>query len=406
MNKVSKLALAVSVGLYGSVSVAAVEDAGSLDMGGIQVTPSVVAGVGYDDNVFRDGTTGSALKEQGSTVYTLAPSVEFKAEAGLSSYALTLDALRKQFASEDEHDFTNYKAALDLNHEFNSRNRVLFAGSFGVAHDEGSALNGAADKSAPEYKQKLAALTYGFGSKEAIARIDLFADYDAKDYDKTRGVEEGQDRTSKGFGATVYYKLMPKTDLLFEAKKRDLSYDKQDDAGYDITSYLLGLSWEATAKTSGYVKVGQRNRSSDFANVKDEDFNGWEVGVSYLPLEHSLIQLSSGRDYGLESENPTDADFTKGTNTALTWKHDWTSKVSTNLGYSYTDDDVETANGVTTKERTVKTFTAGVSWMAARNLTVSLDWENTKRDEKEKQLNVGEDDYKRNVYMLKAELAL
>ncbi|WP_263079387.1 outer membrane beta-barrel protein [Endozoicomonas sp. Mp262] len=408
MKIISKLSFAVYAVLYSSWSIATVEDPGSFEMGGINVTPLLKAGVGYDDNVYREGTEGNDLKEKSATVYTVAPSIELKAEQGMSYYALTVDGVHKSFSGESDHDFTDYGAALDIHHEFNSRHRLTVTSGYGIKHDQGSTVDEAKDKSAPQYQQTDAAVNYGFGAKEATARVDVFGDYNAKDYEKIGklGRDSGEDRKNKGYGATFFYKVMPKTEVLVEAKKRELSYDNQDNAGYDITSYLVGLNWEATAKSTGYIKAAHRERKSDVKTVDKENYSGWEIGISYLPVEYSLIQISSGRDYGLESENPASASFTKGFNAVVNWQHDWTSKITSNLGFSYTDDDVQNAASVVQKERKVKTFNAGLSWKVMRNLTVSLDWENTKRDEKAKVNTADEDDYTRNAYMLSAELAL
>ncbi|MGI9277965.1 MAG: hypothetical protein ACR2PT_24350, partial [Endozoicomonas sp.] len=106
--------------------------------------------------------------------------------------------------------------------------------------------------------------------------------------------------------------------------------------------------------------------------------------------------------------NPADASFTKGTQTSVSWNHDWTSKVSTLLSYSYTDDEIQSDAGVTTKERVTKVMGAGLSWKAQRNLTVTLKWENTDKDEKAKGATpaTAESDYKKNIYSLTAEWAI
>ena len=377
------LSIAVAIGSLSSSAWAAVEDPGYVHLGGVKVTPLLQAGIGYDDNVYKEGSSDSSLKEKGSMVYSLAPSVEFMIESGASYYALNLEAENKSFSSENDHNFTDYGADIDLNHEFNSRNRLNLKGGYGVRHDQGSAVAGESDKAPPEYKQQTAAFNYGFGAMEAMARVDVFADYDAKDYVKVgrQTTDSGEDRKLKSLGATAYYQLMPKTDVLLEAKQRNLSYDNVDNAGFKVTSYLVGLSWDATAKTSGSVKVGHRNRKSEVDGVDDEGYTGWEVGLTFQPVDYSTIMLNTGRDYGFESENPSDASFTKGSNVSLMWNHSWTSKISTDLGFTYTDDDVQNSSGETQKERTVKTYTMGVNWAVMRNLSVGFNLENSKRDE-------------------------
>ena len=393
MNKVKKLSLAIALAGYGIGAVAAVEDPGHIQWGAVEVTPMAKAGLGYDDNVFREGS--GSLKDKGSTVYSLEAGAEFMAQKGLSTYALNVDALSKNFTSEQDANFVDFGIGADVHQEFNSRNRLDANLAWGQYHDEGSTIDGDTNKEAPEYNRTQAGLTYGFGSTEAKARIDLFGNYDESDYKAG-----GNDKNTKEYGATAYYRFMPKTDVLLEIKERKLGYSSFD--GYDITSYLVGLNWEATAKTTGYAKLGRRTRSA--VGVSNENYTGWEVGVSYMPVDRSVFQLSTSRDYGLESEDPLSNDFTKGTTTTLDWKYDATSRISTDVFYTYTNEEVQGNTGVTKKDRVINEFGLSVDWKVRRNATVSMSYTNTDRDESNS--TTTENDYRRNVYMLTAELAI
>jgi len=418
MKGISKLSLAIAMAGYGMSAVAAVEDPGHIRWNGIDITPQLKTDIGYDDNVFREGS--GALKKKGSSFYSIDPSVEFKAQTGLSTYAVTLAAKDMNFNSQSDANYTDYGILGDIHQEFNSRNRLDVDWDYGVYHDAGSAIDGVNDKSAPEFVRKKAGFVYGFGSMEAMARVDLFGSINKQDYEKNRGIREGLNRETKEYGATFYYRLMPKTNALFEVKQRDLSYDRKlTDAnnngkspGYDITSYLVGLSWDATAKTTGYAKIGRRYRETDLRDTNNqkidkEGYTGWEVGVSYMPVDHSVIQLSTVRDYGLEYDNPQDDTFTKGTTTTLAWNHDWTSRIGTNVSYSYTDEEVQSALATNNKDRKVKTFGVGVDWKVRRFVTLSLGYQNTDRDESLKPGSTADNDsYRRNVYTLSAELAI
>jgi len=416
MKGISKLSLAIAMAGYGMSAVAAVEDPGHIRWNGIDITPQLKTDIGYDDNVFREGS--GALKKKGSSFYSIDPSVEFKAQTGLSTYAVTLAAKDMNFTSESDAGFTDYGILGDIHQEFNSRNRLDVDWDYGVYHDSGSTVNGVNDKNAPEYVRKKGGLKYGFGSTEAMARVDLFGSIDKRDYEKTRGIRGGENRETKEYGATFFYRLMPKTDALFEVKKRDLEYERKltgNNAGkspaYDITSYLVGLNWEATAKTTGYAKIGRRYRETDLRDgnnqkIDKEGYTGWEVGVSYMPVDHSVFQLSTTRDYGLEYDEPSEQNFTKGTTTTVAWMHDWTSRIGTNVNYSYTDEEVQSALATNEKDRKVKTFGVSVDWKVQRFVTLSLGYQNTDRDESNFGSGASDDSYRRNIYTLSAELAI
>ncbi|WP_419533024.1 hypothetical protein [Endozoicomonas sp.] len=404
MKGISKLSLAIAMAGYGMTAMAAVEDAGHVDMGPVEVTPMATLAIGHDDNVFREGE--GTLANKSSTVMNVDASAAFKAQQGMSTYEATLAAKNTSFTSESDANFVDYGVTGLIHQEFNSRNRLDVDFDFGRYHDAGSTVDGADNKEAPEFTRTKGGLKYGFGSTEAMMRADLFGSYNKQKYQETAGEKEGSDRKTTEYGATAYYRFMPKTDALVEIKQRELDYTDEQGAGYDITSYLVGLNWEATAKTSGYAKVGRRYRDASASDVDRQGYTGWEVGVSYLPVDHSVFQLSTSRDYGLESENPQTAEFTQGTTTGLYWTHQWTAKISTNANYSYTDEEVQNRFGVSQKDRTIHQFGLSVDWNVMRNATVSLSYENTDRDESARLVGVDESGYKRNVYMLSGTIAL
>ncbi|MGO0308834.1 outer membrane beta-barrel protein [Endozoicomonas acroporae] len=404
--QLSKLTLAVALAGYGVSAVAAVEDAGHINLGPVEMTPMATLGMGYDDNVFREGGD-KANANKGSAVYKLDASAAFKAQQGLSTYEATLAAKNTSFSSESDANYIDYGMTGKIHQDFNSRNRLDVDFDLGRYHDDGSTIS-TINKEAPEYTRTKGGLKYGFGSMEAMFRTDLFGNYSKQKYQETNGDPEGNNRKSTEYGATGYYRFMPKTDALIEIKQRELDYTDADKDGYDVTSYLVGLNWEATAKTSGYVKVGRRERDSKNANTSSDSSSGWEVGVSYMPVDHSVFQLSTSKDYGFDSEDPsaTNPLFTDGITSSLNWNHQWTSKISTNAKYSLTKEDIVDGDGATQKDRTINQFGISADWKVMRNATVSLSYDLTDRDESNKVANGGAESYKRNAYMLTGTIAL
>ncbi|USE35311.1 hypothetical protein [Endozoicomonas sp. SCSIO W0465] len=404
MKGISKLSLAMAMAGYGVTAMAAVEDAGHVNMGPVEVTPMAALAIGHDDNIFREGE--GELADKSSTVVDVDASVAFKAQQGMSTYEAKLAAKNTSFTSVSDANFTDYGVTGLIHQEFNSRNRLDVDFDLGRYHDAGSTVDGADNKEAPEFTRTKGGLKYGFGSTQAMMRADLFGNYNKQTYQEAAGEKEGSDRKSVEYVTTVFYRFMPKTDALVEIKQRELDYTNEQGAGYDITSYLVGLSWEATAKTSGYAKLGRRYRDTSASDVDRQGYTGWEMGVSYMPVDHSVFQLSTSRDYGLESENPQTADFTQGTTSSVSWNHQWTGKISTNANYSFTDEEVQNRFGVSQKDRTINQFGLSVNWNVMRNVTVSLAYENSDRDESARQVAVDEDGYQRNVYMLSGTVAL
>ncbi|WP_067583085.1 hypothetical protein [Endozoicomonas ascidiicola] len=406
---VNQLALAVVIAAYGSSTpVFAVENPAHIDLGPVEMTPMVSLGIGHDDNVYREGGDG-VLADKSSTVYLLDASAAFKAQKGLSTYETVLTASNTRFASESDANYTDFGLTGNIHQELNSRHRLDLDFDLGRYHDAGSAIS-ITDREAPAYTRTSGGAKYGFGGMDAKFRADFFGNINKSKYQKTNGVSEGSNRKNTEYGTTVYYRFMPKTDVLFEVKQRELDYTAEEQTGFDVNSYLLGLNWEATAKTAGYIKVGRRERDAQAAGVDTENFNGWEVGVSYMPVDRSVIQVSTSKDYGFDSENPdvNNLLFTKGTSSTVNWMHQWTAKISTNLNYTYSSDDVENRDGVLVKDRSVDQYGLSIDWNVLRNASLSLSYNNSERDESVKDAASGlsADSYKRNAYMLTGTIAL
>ena len=100
MKEINQLGLAIVLTGYGMSTLAAVDDASHINLGPVEMTPMASAGIGYDDNVYREGE--GDLADKGSTVYKLDAEAEFKAQTGLSTYAATLAACNTSYSSQSD----------------------------------------------------------------------------------------------------------------------------------------------------------------------------------------------------------------------------------------------------------------------------------------------------------------
>ena len=377
---------------YGEAAHAA-RDPAYFNLGVVEVTPQLMTGLKYDDNLYRDSRSIS------TPVMVVKPTVDFRAISGLNEYALQFETVNRTYTRAHAADSTDVGINGTIHHEFTSRHRLDMDGGWGSYYDEGSEVGSTG--ALPKYEQRKIGGTYGFGSRQA-AHIDVFASYDNRGYRDTGF----NDRSIVRYGSTFYYRAMPNTRGLFEVSRRELDYVDIGNAGYDITNYLLGLSMDTSAKTTGFLKAGRRYRKTKAAGTSTEGYTGWELGLSYQLLSYSLIQLSAGRDYGLESDNPENPDFTKGSTINVSWRHDWTGKITSRLGWRYVDEETLNFAGTALKERKVNTFNTGLDWKIQRWFTLAFDWNYNKRRERAIQAGTFEDNYRRNTFMLSGRFSL
>ena len=146
---------------------------GGIDIGGIALIPRLDVQAGHDDNIFED-----SINEQSSSFIQATPSIELKAQQGLDSYSLILDAVANRYSSVSEADHTDATAALSIHKEFTSRNRIDLNASIARLNDldaQNSLSNNVPGRdivAEPEpYTRKAADLVYGFGKS---ACCDIF----------------------------------------------------------------------------------------------------------------------------------------------------------------------------------------------------------------------------------------
>ena len=401
-------AIALNTALLASTGAFAAEEAGYIEAGVFRLTPKLKTDISHDDNVYQTKNDTDS-----STVLTVNPTLEAKTTRGLNEYSLLLDIKDKRYSGQSDVDHTDVSATVKVHQEFTSRHRIDLSLSSGRYHDSPTKIASTNERYAAKYDKQTADFVYGFGNEEAMAQIDVFGGVDERDHKKN----DEKDSSSKTLGSTFYYRIMPKTKALVEVKKRSMTYDDKQtfngelvDAGFDVTSYLVGLSWEATAKTSGYTKFGRRSRKAEAHNVDNEDANAWEVGVSYQLLPYSLIQLSTTRDYGLESDDPLSASFTSGTNTTLSWNHEWSDRISSRASWTMVREEVQGVGGQTFKDRDGDTYSLGASWKVRRWVTLHADYSFEKRDESLKAAGREADqtpnNFDQNVFSISVELTL
>ncbi len=354
----------------------------------------ITAEAKYDDNVFRSHS------KTGSQVYVLSQQFSSFLKNDNNLYKLTLSTARNDYSRFQSGSFLDYGLSGTIKHELNSRHRINMKINDEVSHDVGSEEEG--ESLFPEYRQRMISGKYGFGSKKAKAHIDFEYQLNTRNYED----DDFYDRQVEEYGSSFYLQLKPDTDAVFEASRRSLQYLDLNSTGYVITSYLAGFNWDYSPKTSFFLKLGRRYRATDASQAGKEGFTGWDAGLTYKPRTYSIIRLTTGQDYGLDSDEPQSADFTRGRFIRFSWRHDWRERLTSRVGWSFSDDWVLDGLGTSLKQRDIYKYSLGLSYEPRRWLTVSLDWEYTVRREDPVSPESEPEGYARNRYVLTGKFSL
>lgn len=371
----------------------------SIDVGGFDLYPSLNAEFGHDDNVIRSNDS-----EIESWKSTIAPELILVNSYGLNEVQVGYRLERGDYFSSNVDDYTDHLFNALGKFEFNVRNRLEVLAIYTDEHDERgtnfSIGRGELLESPDTYKSYKFDATYSYGALTSTGRLDLNVGYSDTDYDINTPIYRSRDRDTTTLGGTFYYNVMPATDMTFDIIYNDINYDFALDPTAPLDSeelrLLVGVEWDTTAKTTGYIKVGHRQKEFDAGNR--EDFSGldWKVGVIWTPRTYSTVDFST---YANTSETNGEGDFIDTQTFQVKWDHEWLDRVSTTVNLTYSQDDYTGANSTRVDDNTTATFS--INYQAQRYLAFQAGYTFDQRDSNQNVI-----DFDRNIVTFTVDVTL
>ncbi|MBN1007672.1 outer membrane beta-barrel protein [Amphritea pacifica] len=377
---------------------AAIEPAG-IDAGAISIVPMVTVQTGYDDNFFS-----TSANEQDETITVLSPSVQLIAEDGLNAYRLAYQINHGIHQNSSADNYTDHALSADAHLEFSQRSILDLKAAYNKGHEaRGTGLSAtggiATSIDAPlEYDTQVLSFNYVYGAQDATGRLQFYGEHLDREYQNFRSITEGRDDTEVTLGAVFYYQVMPKTSLLFEARNKDIDYDVDPANSLDSNAwkYLVGATWEGTAKTTGTIKLGITEKDFDSASRKDFTGGSWEAAIRWAPRTYSVVDVSTSRNAAEANGN---GDFIDTKSYNINWNHAWTDIVSTDAGIGLINETYEGAADGRKDDTT--TLNLGLNYDMRRWLTFALNYQYSDTDS-----NLANTDYSKNIVMLTVNASL
>ena len=381
---ISLVALAVAAA---SSSALALEAASIRLADGIEFTPTLQVSESYDDN-FR----AVEKKEESSWITTIAPTLTLDAYGSKSAYRLSYRAVSDTFHSSHKDNNTDHHLTADAGFEFDARNRLkLSAGYHDVEETASVDQNVENDK----YNSKNVGGVYTFGAESARTQLDLGANYDELRYTNSGRLNADKERDATALRSTLYYRVAPKTKVLLEGRHTDYDYVSNDRLNSKNIGLLTGVTWEATAKTTGMVKIGREKKDFDDSSVDDKSTGMWEVGVTWAPRTYSSFSLNTRRGFDEGSDN---ANTIKTQSTTLSWNHDWAERLSSTVSYTRSVQDYQYNTAGQKREDTLDSFGLSLNYEMRRWLDLGVGYKYTDNDSDATPRN--SESYTRNIFAL------
>jgi len=373
------------------------KDAAPIRIGSVDVRPSVELGYGYDDNV-----TNAERGKISSTFLLLSPEVSFEAEHGASRYSLSYSGKSRRYIDSSRDDIDSNTLTLDGDHTFTTRTDLAWTLGYTDGADARNSNDAARDTTTPnEWETMQLGGTFGFGAPGAQGRLEFDLGRNDKRYTNNREVTRRLDNTTDRVGARFFWRVGPKTRLLTEIQQAEIDYDLRiSDRNSTERSYYLGGTWEATAKTTGIVKLGRQTKKFEHDAAGRSDFSGfsWEAQMRWAPRTYSAFNIVTSRaTQDSTAINSGVADYTVDQSYSVNWAHQWSGTLATRAAWVLVDSEYQTSD----RQEDVTKVLLAVDYRFSRWLGLSFDYTHQRRESTRDGI-----DYNKNLYMLTAKFAL
>ncbi len=320
----------------------------------------------------------------------------FKADArsANSVFQMSLMASHGRYSDSNADNYTDSSARTSYDIAISSRNYLRLGWDYLRGHDPRGSTDRTVSESPDKYFVSTPGITYAFGAPSAAGRVEVFASRAAKRYRNNRDLTDGSDRNTKDFGGAFYWRVMPKTQLILEARRTDFDYLQATSpfSGRE-ERYLVGATWDATAATSGTVKIGRLEKRFD-SGLPEFKGTTWEGMITWLPRSYSKFDLYSSRQ---PVESTGLGTFILSDATGIVWSHGWNSVFGTEAGARFQKDKYKGFD----RNDDLTLLSVKATYKFRRWMSLGAEYQHTNRDS-----NIGAFEYDKNLWLVSATLSM
>lgn len=349
--------------------------------GPVVAYPEIDVTLKSNDNIYSQPASGT---RKSANITVIAPKLKIEAKDGPHTYDASYGVEHGSYSGVSSANYTDQKLGANATWVFSGRSGLKLGAEYMLGHDDQGAVPGAATHANPDkYHQTSFNALAGYGAEGAQGRIEVEAGLINKRYDNFKTDNAGnpdntkRDRDDAKIGATFYWRVAPKTQVLFQAVQTKYDYKPASFAGWttlDSTErkYNVGVTWEATANTTGIFKVGNVKKDYSDASLRDFSKSGWEGQIKWSPLTYSNFDFVTSKSPGESTIGNASLD----TRHNVAWNHAWNSQLSSVVGYSYTDTEYQTNAGGGQKDK-INAYNMKLNYQWMRTIKVGVGYDRT-----------------------------
>lgn len=343
---------------------------GTINAGGFVIKPTLNVVLGKNDNVGMANGVKTA-----SNFTKINPRVSVAMPTHGQVYSATYAGSYANYSGSTVDNFTDHNFGLAANNDWSSRVNTMVNVDYNKGHDGRNALPNANTFKESWHTTGVKGMAH-YGADNAQGQFELTVGQIAKRYDtnnSTRTQLMNIDTTNV-VGA-FFYKIGAATHMIVQAGNTKLSYL---DAAAKIRDsaeqqYMIGVKWDATAKTSGNIRIGQVRKTFNLATTPSATSSTWDGNIKWSPLTYSIVDLTLSQK---AAESFGTGSFMISRDTTIAWSHEWASKIKSNLNIG---DGLDTYQNIAQTNKR-QTYGAKVSYAVSRWLNAGLEYQNSKRN--------------------------
>jgi polysaccharide biosynthesis protein VpsM len=353
------------------------------------MTPYVGLGAGYDDNLFLSSTN-----EKSSTYYVFSPGVRLDARDANKVFMVSYQGTIGRYAQSEPDNYVDHALRTSFDWALSPRAFMRLQYDYLRGHDPRGSTDRPITTRADKYRLSTPGVTFAYGAPGADGRVEVYYSDATKRYTNNPSTTAGSDRDTQEYGAAFYWRVMPRTYFVVEARQTDLSYKLPTSPfSGEEQRFYGGLMWEATAATTGTLKVGQLRKSFD-SGLPSYEGTGWEGVITWSPRTYSKFDFYGGR---YPTESTGQGRFILTDAVGVVWSHAWSSYLSTEANVRFQSDEYQGFS----RNDDVTVFGMKAGYRLRRWLTLGAEYTFTKRDS-----NIQVNDYDKNLFLLTATISM
>ena len=308
----------------------AADEPRGIPVGILRTKPKMTISSTWEDNIYK-----SQDNPTGDFIAGIEPEISLVTHWHKDTYHVTWNGKHQNYLNHNLEDRTDHTLSAGAEWSPNRKTVLSLEYQFKDKHDERGAPGTGAVNSATGpnewFDNTLSASTqFTFGRFRTV--LDLKRSYEeSQNNDKSI-----QDHFWDDANITLMYALAPKTKLSVETGLKDITYDSDPSKDSLESRILAGVTWTATAKTEGGIKIGAMHKEMDAEDQPDGNGLTFSSDITWQPLTRSRLHLLASRGF---DEGETGSEHFIATDLKLDASHDIRPKIKLkgDLGFNNSD---------------------------------------------------------------------